>query len=221
VPIAKSWVEKAFDLLARVRSAPAFHPRGRLYDAVLELDSEAPLPVGDRPALVRLSRGAGLPDRVPDFLGVAVRIDSDANEHVDFLCTSTVGADGWGRWLIAPARRWAGTQLTTLMPWEAGEQRRLVLLRVADDRLRTASPDIPDSLPVTFALLVVDEGGAPVQEGTLTLTAPSPTDPATVAFDPLLHAPAGWRVGPRWLAWIRESAYVGSRAGRGADDPST
>jgi hypothetical protein len=215
-------VEKGFDALARIRSAPAFHPRGRLYEAVLEVEGRGPVPTGERPALVRLSKGAGLPGPAPDFLGVAVRVDPLHPAPVDFLCTTTVSASGFGRWLIAPARRWAGARFTSLMPWESGKQRRQVLLHFDDERLRGATPDEPaEHLPVEISVRVVDEHGRSVQEGRLTLTGVSSREREQVAFDPLVHHPHGWVLGPRWVARLREAAYVGSREGRRAHDPST
>ena len=212
-------VEKGFDALARIRSAPAFHPRGLLYDGVLAVDGRGPVPTGERPALVRLSKGAGLPGPTPDFLGVAVRVDPLHPAPVDFLCTTTVSTSGLGRWLIAPARRWAGARLTSLMPWESGKQRRQVLLAVGDERLQGATPEEPaEHLPVKIDVRVVDEDGRTVQTGTLTLTSSSSKDPDEVAFDPLVHHPHGWVVGPRWVARLREAAYVGSRHGRDAHD---
>jgi hypothetical protein len=212
-------VEKGFAALARIRSAPAFHPQGQLYDGILVVEGRGPVPTGERPALVRLSRGVGLPGPVPDFLGVAVRVDPRHPAPVDFLCTTTVTTRGVGRWLVAPARRWSGARLTSLMPWESGRQRRQVLLRLDDGRIQGGRPAEPaEHVPVALGVRVVDEDGRTVQQGVLTLTAASDRDHDDVAFDPLVHHPHGWVVGPRWVSRLREAAYVGSRHGRHAHE---
>ncbi|SPF05520.1 hypothetical protein [Streptomyces sp. MA5143a] len=66
-------VETAFRLLARLRGAPALHPRGLTCAAELEVVTDGGEPwgvprldrVGLYEATVRLSRAAGLPRRLP------------------------------------------------------------------------------------------------------------------------------------------------------------
>jgi hypothetical protein len=215
-------VQMLFDGLARLRSARAFHPSGRMYEGVLAIDGDGPLPSGESPALVRLSRGVGLPTAVPDVLGIAVRVRPLHPAPIDVLCTSTLAGEGPGRWALAPARRWGRATFSSLMPWESGRPRRQVLLRIDDDRLRTSAPDdVGRHLPVEVAVRVIDEHGRAVQDGVLTLTGRSGRATDEVAFDPLIHHPHGWVVGPRWLAHVREAAYVGSRHGRDAHDGTT
>ena len=72
-------VETVFTVLARLRAARAFHPRGALFAGRVELDGPgsptvAVLGGGVHPALVRVSKGAGTPGRLPDLLGLAVRL---------------------------------------------------------------------------------------------------------------------------------------------------
>jgi hypothetical protein len=46
--------------------------------------------------LVRFSRGAGLPDALPDVLGIAIRIpDADGAGHPQDLMLSTGGGSPW------------------------------------------------------------------------------------------------------------------------------
>jgi hypothetical protein len=71
-------VASVFGALARLRHRRALHPRGRVLHAVLRVPDDPRLPAAWRaldgaPAVVRRSRGAGLPAGWPDVLGVAVR----------------------------------------------------------------------------------------------------------------------------------------------------
>ena len=84
----------AFRTAARLRGARAFHPRGRAYTAQVRIDADrAPdgFPTGVREAIVRFSRGVGLPDAVPDILGIAVRLVDAAGPrvHQDLLMATS------------------------------------------------------------------------------------------------------------------------------------
>src|SRR5829696_1890569 len=81
--------------VARRRSGRPMHPRGAVFDAVLDRTGSEPpwgVPWLDATArdavVVRLSRGAGLPEPLPDLLGLAVRIPGDGGP-VDLLLTTT------------------------------------------------------------------------------------------------------------------------------------
>lgn len=203
-------VRRAFELLALLRSAPAFHPDGVLYEGAVTVRGPGPLPQGEVDCLVRLSKGIGTPPGVPDLLGIAVRLLHDP--PVDVLCSSAPGGgSGWRRFVLRPARRWGGTMATSLMPWvRAG--RRLVALVEAPAGLDSPEPDVLlDHLPVTLTLRVVGSDGD-VQAGTIEVRRPSTA--ARPDFDPVLHPPESWRLAPAWLATIRETAYVGSRKGQ-------
>ena len=82
--------------LARWRNGKPMHPRGAVFDAVLERHgSDRPwgVPFLDTTArddvVVRLSRGAGLPAPLPDLLGLAVRLDDGPGPPVDLLLSTT------------------------------------------------------------------------------------------------------------------------------------
>src|SRR4051812_1617930 len=79
--------------LARRRRGKPMHPRGAVFEGLLERHGSRP-PTGvpwldatatDR-VVVRLSRGAGLPAPWPDLLGLAIRLSG--REPVDLLLTS-------------------------------------------------------------------------------------------------------------------------------------
>jgi len=204
----------AFRTLAALRSAPAFHPDGVMYEGRAEMHGPGPLPRGEVDCLVRLSKGIGTPRGVPDLLGLAVRLLHEP--PVDILCTTAPGGRGWRRFVLRPGRHWGGSTLTSLMYWRAPHVERLqVLVDVRDPRLDSPDPDVlVEHLPVRLGLRVVGREGD-VQVGTIEVTAVSQLD--RPAFDPVLHPPTGWRMGPAWLARLRARAYVGSRAGQGID----
>ncbi|GAA5117479.1 hypothetical protein GCM10023339_28390 [Alloalcanivorax gelatiniphagus] len=204
----------AFRALAALRSAPAFHPDGVLYEGRAEVRGPGPLPAGEVDCLVRLSKGIGTPRGVPDLLGLAVRLLHEP--PVDVLCSTAPGTTGWRRFVLRPRRRWAGARLTSLMYWRSPDDERLqVVLEVLDDRLGSPDPDVlVGRLPVRLGLRVVGRDGD-VQVGTVEVSARSGLD--RPAFDPVLHPPVGWELGPAWLASLRERAYIGSRAGQGID----
>ena len=88
-----SLAERAFAGLARLRHDRALHPRGSVADATLWVDEPTcalgrALGAGPHPAVVRLSRGLGLPSPLPDVHGVAVRLERDAG-RVDLLFSGT------------------------------------------------------------------------------------------------------------------------------------
>jgi hypothetical protein len=76
--------------------------------------STAPLEPGRYQGVVRLSRGIGLPEPWPDFLGQAVRmLDGDGVAGIqDLLLVSSVSAVG-GRQLIVPRRGTASGRVLT------------------------------------------------------------------------------------------------------------
>jgi hypothetical protein len=111
-------VEAGFRLLARLRGAPALHPRGLTCTAELEVVTDGGEPwgvprldkVGPHEATVRLSRAAGLPRRLPDGLELAVRVPraDGPDRPLELLLTSSGRADSPA---VSPCRaptRWAG-----------------------------------------------------------------------------------------------------------------
>ena len=202
--------------LARVRSAKPMHPRGVLFSASLErhglgtgvawLDA-----TGTDDVLVRFSRGAGLPPRCPDLLGLALRVPGA--RPVDLLLSST----GSGRWTrrVPVLRRDAGTTYGSIMAygssagpvWLAAEPQTGGL--PSDRGLASAGPG-------TVVVLSAAVGRGPwTPFGTVTLgAATDPLDPP-VHLDAVLHAPPGLTAGGP-LARFRRPAYTASRAAQGA-----
>jgi hypothetical protein len=116
-----------------VRGERAIHARGLTLSARLDVPGGAGLgvPLLDEPgrheALVRFSRSVGLPDRLPDVLGVAVRV-LDAHgpgAHQDLLLDSAAGLPVLRR-LPLPQYDVLGAVYTTLTDHDLGGRRRLL-----------------------------------------------------------------------------------------------
>ena len=97
-----------FRKLADLRDAKALHPKGTVHEATVVVHG-GPLPVGEHRAIVRLSRGLGLPDALPDVVGLAIRlVDLDQD-----LLLSGLGRDA------------RANPQTSITPFEAGGERFL------------------------------------------------------------------------------------------------
>jgi hypothetical protein len=199
--------------LARRRSGKPMHPDGVVRSAVLERTaSTRPVGVpwldeaGRDPAVVRLSRGAGLPRSLPDVLGLAVRLTGPDGERVELLLSST-GNGRLGR-VVPVLRRDPATAYGSIMGYrtDAGT------LRLAAVGERTAGA-AGESLVFVLAAARGAEPWRPF--GRLTVgEAVQPPDP-DIRFDAVLHPPPGMIAdGP--MARLRAPAYAMARAGRGA-----
>jgi hypothetical protein len=203
--------------LARWRSGKPMHPSGAVFDAVLERTGGSwGIPWLDEPgedkAVVRLSRGAGLPAALPDLLGLAVRVPGE--DRVDLLLSST----GLGRLtrFVPALRRDAACGYSSIMGYrsDAGT------IRLAALPERTETPSEPHeqaadvaARPLRFTLAAAP-GLRPWRPfARLTLTTPAePLDP-DVRFDAVQHPPHGLVAdGP--LARFRAPAYAAARRAR-------
>ena len=211
--------ERLFHALSKARRGRILHPRGAAYRISVEvgrgIEGSAALPGGERVAgVARFSRGLGLP-RGPDFLGIALRLETDQ----DVLLAAS-----WSppplRFVPRPARSFFGPEFTTLLPLEANG--RLLLLAVRADGVRAPGLGALDELtraaarePVRLDLAAASPGGRWTPVG-LAETAERLTDEEarTLAFD-------AWRCGGGLRPWswpnrLRQPAYRGSRRGRAA-----
>jgi hypothetical protein len=204
--------------LARLRRGKPMHPRGAVFDAVLERRGSRPewgVPwldeVASEPVLVRFSRGAGLPSAVPDLLGLAVRLPEGP---IDLLL-STTGRGPLLRWVPLP-RRDAAAVYTSIMGYrsDAGTLRFAALPE--DDTLPSDPEDVAAAVRErsrVFTLAAARGPGRWRPLGRLILTGPrEPLDP-DVRFDAVQHPPPGLAAdGP--MARFRAPAYARARAER-------
>lgn len=116
-----------------VRGERVIHAKGTTLGARLLVPGGADLgvPLLDEPGrydcLVRFSRSLGLPDRLPDILGVAVRVldAHGSQEHQDLLLDSTMSPPLVRR-MPLPMYDLLGALFSTLTPYEL-DGRRLLL----------------------------------------------------------------------------------------------
>ncbi|WP_437094055.1 phosphodiesterase [Streptomyces sp. enrichment culture] len=182
----------------------------------------------DRPGsyrvTVRWSRALGLPRRLPDALGLAVRVeDADGlGNALDLLFTSS-RSGRLGRHLPLLRPDALSGPYSTLLSYRVGDRERVLAAfpvpgpsgapedtmptlwqelarRPVRFDLRAAAPDEPWR---TFAALSLESAR----------TAP-PT--RTVSYDPYAHSLPGLRPTGR-LRRLRDAAYAGSRHGRTGD----
>ena len=115
-------VSAAIGALGAVRRARAFHPLGVALTGTWSAadDLLPPLsPARPWPVVVRISKGVGVPGRLPDVLGLAVRIVDlyGSGEHQDLLL-STSGTSGLARHLLRPTSDHGRATYSSLLPYE-------------------------------------------------------------------------------------------------------
>ncbi|SFK18952.1 hypothetical protein [Amycolatopsis sacchari] len=206
----------AFDALAHVRHARAFHPDGVLADGTFTPVRRGSWPLPDGPVEVRarLSKGVGVPRGFRDVLGLAVRIPLETGPWD--LTFSTIGP--FGRVVPFPSAGWCEAPFSSLAPYRVDGGLRWLLAQAAGGQ-----PDVDASLRAArrlvrgggFELVVAEAQATGVPRPIAQLRLHTVCDDAEKpAFDPMLHHPPGVTLYPDWLAKARELAYAGSRAGR-------
>jgi hypothetical protein len=196
---------RATEVIADVRAADKpLHPHGEIRRGRL-VRYGAPQPsgvewldaAGADDALVRTSRAIGLPARLPDVHGLAVRLPDDSAGHVDLLFATTAW-NRLGRHLLVPTLG-VGPTLTTLLPYRT-----------------TVGPVVLGArhVGVSYQLFWATVGGRWRDLGELRLDTTADAD-AEVSFDPMLHPPAGLTPYP-WVRRLRSRSYAVARAHRGS-----
>ncbi|WP_203718985.1 phosphodiesterase [Asanoa siamensis] len=154
---------------------------------------------GTHPALVRLSRGAGLPRGWPDVLGVAVRVPD-----LDLLVSTSLGRAPLAR-QIPFLRRAVPTTYTSIASYRTRDGRRLLGV-------------LPASAPARFLVATATRLGPWRVAGRIDLGEPLPAEAdARLAFDPLMTSVPGVVADGLLWRW-RATAYRQSRAGRRLGD---
>ncbi|MEU2435370.1 phosphodiesterase [Streptomyces rubradiris] len=229
---AASWrdraVEAAFRLPARLRGAPALHPHGLMCAGDVEVPDGGErwgAPWLDGPgrftATVRLSRAAGLPRRLPDALGLAVRVDEadGPGRALDLLLTSS-GRGRLDRHLPRLRADALGGPYSSLLPYRVGGRSRVLAAfprRCGQAPVHGDPASLARALaagPLVFDLCAGGAGRSWRPFAVLTVRSALPAGPKESAgFDVYEHDARGFTPGPA-LAAVRRAAYRGSRAGR-------
>ncbi|HEX2088827.1 MAG TPA: hypothetical protein VHI54_02680 [Actinomycetota bacterium] len=109
-----------FAVATRLRGRRFFHPYGRAFAGTLHIPKErAALKEGDHQAIARLSRGAGVPQGLPDVLGLAIKLPdyNGPRRDQDFLLVSAASAPV-ARHLLLPASEFGSRTFSTVLPYE-------------------------------------------------------------------------------------------------------
>ena len=211
--------------LARRRRGKPMHPRGVVLDAVLERTGgpagwDVPFLAGhgEQAALVRLSRGGGLPTPLPDVLGLAVRLPgtAGAEDPVDLLLSST-GRGRLTRW-VPVLRRDAVAVYSSIMGYRtAAGPVFLAALPETGVGPVTAEPGPLAAAAragrLAFTLAAARGAGEWQPFARLRLLAPVPEVDPDLRFDAVRNPPPGLVPdGP--MARFRSPAYAAAREGR-------
>jgi hypothetical protein len=208
--------------IARWRGGKPMHPRGAVFDAVLERQGGVDpwgVPWLDArstdAAVVRLSRGAGLPAPLPDLLGIAIRLPGGipgSEAPIDFLLSST-GRGTLTRLVPVPRRDTAAVYCSIMGYRSDAGSLRLAAFPEADD-----VPSDPQPLAeavsrdgLRFTLAAARGLGPWRPFATLSLREPLPSLDPAIRFDAVQNPPPGLVAdGP--MARFRAPAYARARA---------
>ncbi|MBE2317020.1 hypothetical protein DVA67_013645 [Solirubrobacter sp. CPCC 204708] len=135
---------------AALRRGKALHPSGVVFSARLVVPGAAAAPQAaellSRPAeyaaVVRFSRGLGLPDRMPDLFGLALRV-CDAygeGEHQDLLLTTSTDRPVLHH-IVLPTRDAQARPYTSATPFRAGGETFIVGALPSPESPRPAAGD--------------------------------------------------------------------------------
>lgn len=215
-----------FRALSRLRRARIFHPSGHAFSAKVDFHGEAAdwLPIShlvadDQGALARVSRGAGVPDLLPDILGLAVRVPAMAPGTGQDLLMATCGSSMFGRNVLKPARDFLDSDYSTILPFRVDERLVIVGARAARDQDLSPIRTIEEFAlrvargPVRFDLRAAELRGDWQRIGTISIEERLPDEVSErLRFNPWNTHPDLHPSGP--LNGLREGAYPGSQRGR-------
>jgi hypothetical protein len=217
-------VTKPFQWGAAVRGRRFFHPVGVLAEGFIERIAPAAdgLPLPSSEVVARVSKAAGTPGALPDFVGLAFRVgpQEETTNPWDVLLVSA-GSGVLARAVaLRPTASWTGQTLTSLMPfryrgsvwWLRAQSISTVNgFGLSLDSIRRAI----DGGGIDFAIDQACGRGDFAPLARLTLTGVLDRGP-DVSFDPVANTAPGLSLYPEWLADLRARAYQRSRDGRNA-----
>jgi hypothetical protein len=208
------FTRRTFWWLSRARRAPIFHPRGVVVAGSVTFDANpavSDVDLASRPrvdVVARLSRGAGLPAKLPDLNGIAIRL-VDAHgpgAHQDLLFISARVAPIL-RHVFRPSIGFDRSVSSTVLPYRTSSGRQMLFS--ADPLPFHTLDDLDNALPFEFSIRAATLMGPWHRVATVRIEHRAPHEQPR--FDP-------WNTGPSltpagWLNRLRVPAYRGSRAG--------
>ena len=186
-----------FASLSKLRGHRVFHPYGEVFDATIKFDRKALRWLPDvivtprtHQAVVRFSRGIGLPAPLPDVFGMAVKIPDlygGGGWDQDWLMV-TSGSDPIGRHLLVPTRELLARPYSTVLPYRRDDDGLITFGARAKQRNRIRSTEELETLLATRDLeldfTVAPEGRDHVVIGTITLTGVISHPASSLTFNP-------------------------------------
>ena len=211
-----------FAALSALRRARVFHPVGRAFSGVLTfteaarrwLPRELTNPLR-HDVIVRFSRGSGVPEPLPDVLGMAVKIESayDDGRDQDWLFV-TSGRNPVARHTLIPTQDFLARPYSTVLPYRIDGQ----LVTFGADAIDPGEAKSFDQLAelvtrgLSFDFTVAVQGKAHIPIGTLEVDGSWEGDDQPLRFNPWNSSrelePAGA------LNELRRSAYRASQRTR-------
>ncbi|GGH38637.1 hypothetical protein [Microbacterium album] len=213
-----------FSVLRRIRHPRPIHPHGLvLTGQATWIRDAAPSGIGwiddarGTPVEVtaRLSRGVGLPDRLPDVLGLALRLHDDDGGHADVLLAST-GIGFPFRFVLVPRRSATGATFGSLLPYRSARGPVLICARSVPPRvlpadlgrLRRSLKEQPWQVRLYHA--------APIDKwhpfADVVLRPAAEMDSAELRFDPVGH-PLPGSTTYLWARRLRDPSYRAAQRG--------
>jgi hypothetical protein len=219
-------VAAPFQWGSALRGKRFFHPLGVVAQGVVERVAPAAdgLPIPSSNIVARLSKAAGTPGTLPDFIGLAIRV---APEHAakpwDILLVSA-GSSVLGRAVASrPVTSWTGHAMTTLMPLRYRGRNWWLRAQITDGitGFGFSLDNIRDRIERDGIELALDQAcGAADFHRLARLRLSSVVDSRRgqdMSFDPVRNTAPGLELYPGWLAGLRAAAYQRSSAGRDAN----
>jgi hypothetical protein len=222
-----SLVGLPFALVARLRGTKPLHPDGAVYPATLRIDgghtdAELLRRPAEHAAVVRFSRGVGLPQSMPDLFGIAIRLPDvhGPGRHQDFLCVTTVDAPILHHGFV-PVTDVQQAPYTSALPYRAGRERILIGVLPLPDSPRPQAPTAQARLRraaatgrLRFALAIAPLLGRFRRIGELQIgREPLPPEANAIMFNPWNTGGGLEPVG--FLNRLRRDAYPAAQQGWG------
>lgn len=215
--LAGAALEVIFGVLLLARRPRPIHPKGVVLDGSLRwigraqdsgmrwVDEPPSAPVQ---VTARVSRGAGLPEPLPDIIGLALRLQTETGAADLELASTGFGVPS--RFWLAPQRSPSRARLTTLLPYRGDHGPVLIAARtLAPGDLPTALDELAGALeraPWRLRLYWATPLGAWHAFAELELRRPPGAVDRLLRFDAVRHPLPGARH-YRWVVALRQPSY--------------
>lgn len=218
-----------FQAGSAIRGRRFFHPAGVLAQGRLErvAPPSRGVPVVSSDVVARISKAAGTPGFLPDFIGLAIRLIDDESGAApwDILLVSALSGALTRAFALRPAMSWNNQSMTTLMPYRYRNEVWWLRARTSAeiDGPGLSLGSIRRQLERGEISVAMDQARGtgtyePLARLTLTEVLSSAAD-ERISFDPVTNRAPDLALAPGWLADLRARAYHRSRDGRGASSP--